>query len=151
MRGEHVSQCYNPEVSGKWIKSDVSHKKTFSLDDSTMKKKIAKEKRKKSAETKAAALLSQCSELRLHPEEAGNPTAAEAAIAAIAFELEETAFELGESQSTPTQASSSSGNQGEETEKNRAFVTLYNRMDSKESEEFKWMYDLHESSESDED
>ena len=95
--------------------------------------------------------MSQCSELRLHPEEAGNPTAAEAAIAAIAFELEETAFELGESQSTPTQASSSSGNQGEETEKNRAFVTLYNRMDSKESEEFKLMYDLHESSESDED
>jgi len=144
MRGETPSQCYNPEISGEWKKSDVSHKKTFSLDDSTMKKKIAKEKRKTSSESKAAALLSRYSELRLRPQEAGNPTAAQAAIAAVAFDLRET-------DSPPTQASSSSGILREELERNRVFVALYNRMDSKESEEFKLMYEPRDSSDTEEE
>ena len=143
MRGETPSQCYNPEISGEWKKVMFHTKKLF-LSTTQQLKKIAKEKRKTSSESKAAALLSRYSELRLRPQEAGNPTAAQAAIAAVAFDL-------GATDSPPTQASSYSGILREECERNRVFVALYNRMDSKESEEFKLMYEPRDSSDTEEE
>ena len=142
MQGDKQSQCYNPEVSGDWTKSDVSHKKTFTLDDSMEKKKAAKERRKTSSEAKAAALLSKHSALRLHPEKAANPIAAQEAAAAVLFEF-------GTSHSTSTQASLP---KTAEQEKDRAFVELYNRLGAKEIvSEFQMGYEVDDENEENDD
>jgi hypothetical protein len=130
------SQCFNSEVSGIWTLSDVSHKKTFTLNASVDKKKAAKGKRKANSEAKAAALLLQCAALRANPGNAANPAAARQAAAAVLFDFG--AAEV-ESSASPTVA-------------DRAFATIYSQLDSNQNtSEFQLNYENNEDDDKDEE
>ena len=143
MNGERSSQCYNEEISGEWTRSDVSHKKTFNLDESNDRKRKAKETRKRKTGEKAAALLSQSAALRADPRAAGNPEAHAEAIAAIQFDY-------GDRDDEPL--SSAAQVRTADARLDRDFAAIYMRLDSTRNDgEFRLHYDDEENYDSEDD
>jgi hypothetical protein len=144
IRGIPGFVCYNPLISGEYREHNVAHIKTWTLEESTEKKKNDKETRKEKAAQKAKALLSQGVAHREDHLNAPNPTAArQASIALSVFPSSGSPKEpIATSQSSSSSSSKDSLNT---TENDEAFTVLYHQFDiASINSEFNFTYEDEE-------
>ena len=142
IRGIPGNVCYNSDISGEYRSHNVAHIKTWTLEESTEKKKSDKEARKEKSAQKAKVLLSQGVVHRENHLKAPNPTAARQA--AIAVSMLSSSASPVESTAT-TQSSSSSLSTSQANENDEAFTVLYHQFDiASINSEFNYAYEEEE-------